>query len=93
MARLLVIVTWPFWRLSNKQMEQVSLINLKWFSELFLALIEQYPDLNATLISQYAEKIKLHFNRYKYKRRQATDNDDTSTGMVRKFFFDNCYVQ
>ena len=47
-----------------------------------LALLDQYPNLNATLLSKYEEKIRLNFQKYRY-RRQAENNSgaDLSDGI------------
>ena len=41
------------------------------FNFLIIALIEQFPDLNQTLLDKYEKKIKLNFQKRKIENRQA----------------------
>ena len=38
---------------------------------LIIALIEQFPDLNQTLLDKYEKKIKLNFQKRNLEKRQA----------------------
>ena len=45
---------------------------------LIIALIEQFPDLNQTLLDKYEKKIKLNFQKRNLENRQANTGADYS---------------